>query len=98
MNLDQNLIVQISEIAKNHPSISKILLFGSRARGDCHTTSDIDLLVYSSEKISGFSLDIQCDLKTLLEIDITHYSPDLDQDFLKFAQKDGVVIYDKSGI
>ena len=34
MNLDKQILKEIGQIATHHPEIQKILLFGSRARGD----------------------------------------------------------------
>lgn len=45
--------------------IEKIVLFGSRARGDYHRSSDIDLAVYGGD-VTGFSLDVEEYTSTLL--------------------------------
>ena len=49
--------------------IQKVILFGSRARGDFKRTSDIDLAVEGGE-VECFALDIDEETTTLLEYDI----------------------------
>ena len=65
-------------------------LFGSRARGDFHERSDIDLAVYGMppENRTSFWLDAE-DLPTLLKLDIVHVAPE----FLSNIEKDGVILY-----
>lgn len=41
INLDERIVQSIREIGQLYP-IEKIVLFGSRARGDYKPTSDID--------------------------------------------------------
>lgn len=40
--IKQQVLEEIKDLAKEY-KIKKVILFGSRARGDYHTTSDIDL-------------------------------------------------------
>lgn len=40
--IKQQVLEEIKDLAKEY-QIKKVILFGSRARGDYHTTSDIDL-------------------------------------------------------
>ena len=59
----------------------KILLFGSRARGDNHERSDIDLAIYG--------------MPTLLKCDLVHVTAYTDAELIKNIEKDGVVLYEK---
>lgn len=45
---------EIAEFAKKY-NIQKVILFGSRSRGDYHKTSDIDLAVYPEVRLLRFS-------------------------------------------
>ena len=54
--LDREIIAEIVSIAKVR-RIKKLLLFGSRARGDNKEHSDIDLAVSGGDTL-GFSLDV----------------------------------------
>ena len=61
-------------IRRNHKpgkkiDIDKVILFGSRARGDYKRTSDIDLAVEGGD-VASFSLDVEEETTTLLKFDI----------------------------
>ena len=45
-NLEKEIVEEIYEISKKYPEIEKVVLFGSRARGDNASRSDIDLAIY----------------------------------------------------
>ena len=50
------VIDEIVSLAQKH-NIEKVVLFGSRARGDYHRASDIDLAVYGGDIVNfSFSL------------------------------------------
>lgn len=50
LNLDKEIIDDIIKICEKHEYIEKVILFGSRARGDNNIKSDIDLAIYSNEQ------------------------------------------------
>jgi len=91
--LPDNLAPQLANLARNL-SASKLVLFGSRARGDHHERSDIDLAVYGMpvKNRSIFWMEAE-ELPTLLKLDIVHVSPDMNPDFLRNIEKDGVTLY-----
>ena len=64
MNLPKKIHQGILNLAKKY-QLSKVILFGSRARGDNKERSDIDLAVSGGDVIR-FSLDADEDLPTLL--------------------------------
>ena len=74
--------------------IEKIVLFGSRARGDCKHTSDIDLAV-SGGNISAFSLEVNEEVSTLLEFDIVNLDGMVQEELLETIKKEGRCIYEK---
>lgn len=49
--------------------MDKVILFGSRARGDYKRTSDIDIAVYGGD-INRFAADVDEETSTLLNFDI----------------------------
>lgn len=87
---------QLADLAAKYGA-QKLVLFGSRARGDNTPRSDIDLAVYGMPKQnqSLFWSDAD-DLATLLKLDIVHITPELDQRFLQNVEKDGVTLMEKS--
>ena len=89
----EQIYSQLAALARRHGA-SKLVLFGSRARGDHKPRSDIDLAVYGMpEKDRGtFWVEAE-DLPTLLKLDIVHISPKMNPVFLQNIEKDGVTLY-----
>jgi predicted nucleotidyltransferase len=75
----------------------KIVLFGSRARGDNRERSDIDIAVYGMppEKQGLFWSAID-DLPSLLNVDIVHITDRTDAALLNNIKRDGVTIMNKA--
>ena len=75
----------------------KIVLYGSRARGDYRQRSDVDLAVYglSREQFSRFVSGVD-ELPTLLEFDIVSISQDMEPLFLSNIRKDGITIMEST--
>ena len=95
MDIDKGIIKQISEIASGFNHIEKVILFGSRVRGDNRERSDIDLAVYSTEDITEFVNRIEIQVESLLEFDITNIKELDDQVFKHEVEEEGVTIYEK---
>lgn len=93
IQLPDSLTPQLAELARRHGA-QRLVLFGSRARGDNRERSDIDLAVYGMPQAnqSAFWLDAE-ELPTLLKLDIVHILPAMDPDFLRNIEKDGVTLY-----
>lgn len=89
----EEIYQQLSAPAQRYGA-RRLVLFGSRARGDFHQRSDIDLAVYGMPEDSrgAFWMEAE-DLPTLLKLDIVHISPDMNPDFLQNIEKDGVTLY-----
>ena len=96
-SLSDKLIKQIRDIVRKH-LISRVVLFGSRARGDHHAASDIDLAVFplpdfSSRGLVSSEID---DLSTLLKIDLIFIDEQTDAVLLDRIKREGVVLYERS--
>lgn len=91
----KQLYEQIAQLGKKHGAL-KILLFGSRARGDHRERSDIDLAVFGMprENQSAFWSDME-DLPTLLDFDLVFIQPDTSEALLKNIEKDGINLMSK---
>ena len=89
------LFDQIKKCAGNYPNIYKIVLFGSRARGDYRANSDIDLAIFSKNssnlEVANFTNDIE-ELDTLFKFDIIFVTPDTDRFLIENLKKEGVTI------
>ena len=95
MNLDKIVLNEIIEISKKYSKINKVILFGSRARGDNGDRSDIDLAIYCEESISDFIEDIENNTTTLLEFDFSDMKSVNDELFIEQVNKEGIIIYEK---
>ena len=62
---------QIEDIARAHGA-RRVVLFGSRARGDASPRSDIDIAVEGCVDFPSFYDDVQENLWSLLEIDVVN--------------------------
>lgn len=74
--------------------LEKIILFGSRARGDYKERSDIDIAV-CGEKVEAFEAALDEGCPTLLTFDIINLNKPIQQDLLQSIQKEGVLLYEK---
>ena len=74
----------------------RVVLFGSRARGDHRQGSDIDIAVWGmpQECQPAFWSHLD-DLPTLLKIDIVHVTQQTDTALLRNIERDGVILMDK---
>ena len=82
-----------------HPKIAKIILFGSRARGDSHERSDYDLAVVAptmtSEEWASWALNIREKVPTLRGVDLILSNEDTSESLKSAIAKDGKVIYER---
>lgn len=91
--LNDIVLKQIIELAQKK-NITKVILFGSRARGDFKKKSDIDLAVLG-ENIAEFSFDVDELTDTLLKYDIIDLNSNISDELLKSIQNEGIIIYEK---
>lgn len=89
----EQVINEIIALAKKH-SIEKVILFGSRARGDYHRASDIDLAVFGGN-VTEFSLDVEELTSTLLTYDVVDMDKKLQAKFRESIEKEGKTLYEK---
>ena len=87
------VVEEIKKIAEQY-EVKKIILFGSRARGDYHRASDIDLAVEGG-RITDFILDVKETTSTLLNFDIVDLKETVPGEFLEAIEKEGIILYEK---
>ena len=87
------VLKEIRDLAEKY-EIKKLILFGSRARGDYKRVSDIDLAV-TGGNIAAFSLDVDEETSTLLKYDIVNLDASVQQELLDSIQKEGIILYEK---
>ena len=93
IGIKQNILEEIRTFAKRY-ELSRVILFGSRARGDQKERSDIDLAV-SGGNITGFSLAVDENTNTLLKFDIVNLDASVQEELLQSIEREGVTIYEK---
>ncbi len=87
------MINEMQKLAKIH-NMNKVILFGSRARGDFKRTSDIDLAA-EGENFDRFALDIEEETSTLLQYDIVNLGRDMQEELREAIAREGIMIYEK---
>lgn len=93
-NLPDRVLRELSFFAQKY-SVTKIILFGSRARGNNTERSDIDIAVYGGD-FDNFYWDIKENINSLLMFDIIQADSSISDDLKQEIKKDGVVIYEKT--
>lgn len=91
----EKLLKEIAAVGHRNRA-ERILLFGSRARGDNRDRSDIDIAVFGmpKENRTVFSEAIE-KLPTLLDFDIIFVDEKTDEALLQNIKKDGITIMSK---
>lgn len=98
MKMKDNVLVQLKAIASKY-KIDKMLLFGSRARGEHSPVSDYDVAVFERELSQRdralLCLDIE-EINTLKKIDVVFIDDNIEEEFIANITKEGVVIYEQA--
>ena len=84
---------EIRRLAEDY-GVKKVILFGSRARGDYHKKSDIDLAVCGGDT-NRFTLAVDEETSTLLMYDIVDLSLPVQEELKDRIYQEGIVIYEK---
>lgn len=87
------VLEEIRSLAKKY-QVEKIILFGSRARGDFHQKSDIDIAVKGGDFVP-FALEIDENTSTLLEYDIINLNDRVSEELMESIDREGITIYEK---
>ena len=93
MNLDIRIQNEIITQAKKY-HIGKVILFGSRARGDNKEKSDIDLAV-TGGNVTGFRLAVDDEVRTLLMFDVVNLDEPVKKLLLQSIEREGDILYEK---
>ncbi len=93
VNLPEKALKDIITLAEKC-GLEKVILFGSRARGDNRAKSDIDLAV-SGGKTDEFRCLADEEVYTLLMFDIVDLDGPVQTELMRSIEREGVVIYEK---
>ncbi len=86
-------IEEIQNIAKKN-NVKKVVLFGSRARGNYKRASDIDLAV-SGGDILNFTFDVDEETSTPLKYDIINLDGNIQKELQSIINAEGRVLYEE---
>lgn len=98
IGITSELLQKIRCIMSGYSKIDRVVIFGSRARGEYKKISDIDICIYGSE-MSSMDINLVEDelkqLNTPLDFDIVHFER-ISKEALKCnIEREGVQIYVK---
>ena len=93
-NLPDRILRELSFFAKKY-SVTKIILFGSRARGTNTERSDIDIAVYGGDFVH-FYWDVKENVPSLLMFDVVQADVKISDELKQEIERDGVIIYEKT--
>ncbi len=91
--LRPEIIDSICALAKEY-GLDRVILFGSRARGDYRKTSDIDLAVIGGD-VTRFTLDVEEKTPTLLKYDIVDLGGVVQEELRVSIENEGKLLYEK---
>ena len=87
------VLEEICALAQKN-SVRRVILFGSRARGDWRRASDIDLAAEGGN-IAAFALDVEEETSTLLEFDVVDLQRCRSEGLLESIRREGIVLYEE---
>lgn len=92
--LPERLLKDIESYARKH-HIHKVVLFGSRAKGNYTERSDVDIAV-SGGDFDSFYWDMKENAHSLLMLDIVNMDDNISDELKASIAKDGITIYEKA--
>ena len=91
--IQEEILWEIQKLAKDC-GLKRVLLFGSRARGEYRKTSDIDLAVSGGDAVR-FSLEAEEVISTLLFFDVVNLDGPVQKELLESIQREGKILYEE---
>lgn len=93
-DLSERLAGEICRFARS-AGVEKIVLFGSRARGNNTERSDVDLAVYGGD-FDSFYWNIQENVHSLLMFDLVNVDEGISRDLEEEIERNGIALYEKA--
>ena len=94
--LSENVINEILAVISSHPKIQKVIIFGSRAKGNFSSGSDIDLAVEATDLNYDEFIRIQTEfdqLELIYKIDFIDYTKIIEPALKSHIDRVGKIIY-----
>lgn len=94
--LSIDTISQITRKIAENPNVNKIILFGSRAKGNPRQGSDIDLAVWGNSLSLNDLLEMSVKMEKMeiaYKVDIIHFEKTENKDVLEHIRRVGIILY-----
>ncbi len=98
--LSDKVIEEIQDVFRRHIEVEKVLIFGSRAKGNYRVGSDIDLAVIGNNIDYRLILKIGCEidsLELLYGIDLLDYQSKKNTPIGEHIDRVGQIFYERLG-
>jgi len=92
-NIPDETLHDIIKIAKID-ELDQVILYGSRARGDHHRFSDIDLAIRGGDS-AGYRQDLHDFANSYLFFDTVNLDTTKSEELKREIERDGIVLYEK---
>ncbi len=99
LGISKEVLDRIVYIITSQKEVEKIVIFGSRARGDFSRSSDIDIAIFARnwtyKDINLVKVALDEEIRTPLKFDVVHFYGLQKQELVDEILKEGIVIYGK---
>lgn len=95
--LSDTVIKELQDVFRRHANIKRVLIFGSRSKGNYRSGSDIDLAIVGNDIDYNQLLDIHCeidDLELLYSVDLIDYNKKVGTPIGDHIDRVGQVFYE----
>ncbi|MDP1772224.1 MAG: nucleotidyltransferase domain-containing protein [Methylobacter sp.] len=99
LGLSQTTLDKLNSVFLQHKAISSVLIYGSRAKGNYRSGSDIDLTIKGSVLEFAELMQIEDQIDDLFlpyTVDLSQYAQLSNIDLIEHIDRVGLVIYEKN--
>jgi len=93
---DQRVLEFVTKLCQRHGA-TRIVLFGSRARGNCHELSDYDIAIFGiNDSKTKLVIREECEesAPTLKKIDVV-FTHEASPELLQYIESEGIILYER---
>ncbi len=95
--INDKVTIEISSFLKQYENIDDVVLFGSRARGDCSSLSDYDIAIYGNlteSEMAEIFCFMEYDINTLKKVDVIYMQKaGISNALIENINRDGVSLW-----